>query len=111
MTTQVQAVVTADPASGRHSAPAETTLPRNTPEPDAPEVRRTTSTTRRSDVLALLGAGAAAISLAAVVFTSSRRSTGCSASSSFPSCCFSASTHCWCRSTSPARRCATGWRL
>ncbi|MDQ7903018.1 phosphate ABC transporter permease PstA [Phytohabitans sp. ZYX-F-186] len=61
MTTEVRPAVTTEPA--------ETTLPRATVEPAAPEARRTTGTTRRTDVFALLGAAASAVSLAAVLFT------------------------------------------
>jgi phosphate transport system permease protein len=50
-------------------AVAETTLPRTSAEPAAPEVRRGTSTTRRTDFFAVIGAAASAISLAAVIFT------------------------------------------
>lgn len=48
---------------------AQTTLPRTFDEPAGPETRRTISNTRRSDVFALLGAAASAVSLAAVIFT------------------------------------------
>jgi phosphate transport system permease protein len=47
---------------------AETHLPRRD-EPAEPEVRRTISNTRRSDVFAVIGAAASAIALASVIFT------------------------------------------
>lgn len=63
MTTQVRSAPAADPLA------AETTLPRTSDEPAGPEVRRSTRTTRRTDIFALLGAAASAVCLAAVVFT------------------------------------------
>jgi phosphate transport system permease protein len=46
-----------------------TTLPRTPAESVAPEVRRTTTTARRTDALAVIGAGVSSVSLSAVVFT------------------------------------------
>jgi phosphate transport system permease protein len=46
-----------------------TTLPKPPADPAAPEARRSTTNTRRTDVFALIGAAASAIALASVVFT------------------------------------------